>query len=152
NKLPSELSTNEGALLIGMLKGTTIYNPIRNPKNALQRRNTVLSQMQKAGYITEGEVAQLAQDSLKLDLRFHDNDDSVDSYFRSAVYRWLDKWSQDNDIDINKAGLKIYTTIDSRMQKIAEQVMATKMKELQRRLKNTWGDSEPWRDKDGNVI
>lgn len=152
NKLPSALSTNEGALLIGMLKGTTIYNPIRNPKNALQRRNTVLSQMQKAGYITEGEVAQLAQDSLKLDLSFHDNDDSNDSYLRSAVYRWLDKWSQDNEIDINKAGLKIYTTIDSRMQKIAEQVMATKMKELQRRLKNTWGDSEPWRDKDGNVI
>ncbi|TCV19914.1 penicillin-binding protein 1A [Sphingobacterium alimentarium] len=152
NKLPSQLSTTESALLIGMLKGTTIYNPIRNPKNAVQRRNVVLSQMQKAGYISDAEVAQLSQDSLKLDLSFHDNVDANDSYIRSAVYRWLDKWSQDNEIDINKAGLKIYTTIDSRMQKIAEDVMAVKMKELQQRLKNTWGSEEPWRDKEGNVI
>ena len=152
NKLPSQLSMTESALLVGMLKGTTIYNPIRNPKNAVQRRNVVLSQMQKAGYISDDEVAQLSQDSLKLDLRFHDNVDANDSYIRSAVYRWLDKWSQDNEIDINKAGLKIYTTIDSRMQKIAEDVMAVKMKELQQRLKNTWGSEEPWRDKEGNVI
>ena len=152
NKLPSVLNTNESALLVGMLKGTTIYNPIRNPKNALQRRNTVLGQMKKAGYITEEEVAKLANDSLKLDLSFHDSVDANDSYLRSAVYRWLDKWSQDNEIDINKAGLKIYTTIDSRMQKIAETAVAKKMEELQRRLNNTWGDSEPWRDKDGNVI
>lgn len=152
NKLPSQLSTTESALLIGMLKGTTIYNPIRNPKNAVQRRNVVLSQMQKAGYISDAEVAQLSQDSLKLDLSFHDNVDANDSYIRSAVYRWLDKWSQDNEIDINKAGLKIYTTIDSRMQKIAEDVMVVKMKELQQRLKNTWGSEEPWRDKEGNVI
>src|SRR5690606_33543462 len=152
NKLPSQLSTTESALLIGMLKGTTIYNPIRNPKNAVQRRNVVLSQMQKAGYISDAEVAQLSQDSLKLDLSFHDNLDANDSYIRSAVYRWLDKWSQDNEIDINKAGLKIYTTIDSRMQKIAEDVMAVKMKELQQRLKNTWGSEEPWHDKEGNVI
>ncbi len=152
NKLPSALNTNESALLVGMLKGTTIYNPIRNPKNALQRRNVVLSQMEKAGYLDNEQVAKLAQDSLKLDLSFHDNTDANDSYLRSAVYRWLDKWSQDNEIDINKAGLKIYTTIDSRMQKIAENVVAKKMEELQRRLKNTWGSSEPWRDKEGNVI
>ncbi|MGN0002686.1 MAG: transglycosylase domain-containing protein [Sphingobacterium composti] len=152
NKLPSTLDTNESALLIGMLKGTTIYNPIRNPKNALQRRNVVLGQMEKAGYINQVQVAKLTQDSLRLDLSFHDNVDANDSYLRSAVYRWLDKWSQDNEIDINKAGLKIYTTIDSRMQKIAEEVVAKKMEELQRRLKNTWGNSEPWRDKEGNVI
>ncbi len=152
NKLPSQLNTNESALLVGMLKGTTIYNPIRNPKNALQRRNVVLSQMQKAGFLSSDEVAQLAQDSLKLDLGYHAKVDANDSYLRSAVYRWLDKWSQDNEIDINKAGLKIYTTIDSRMQKIAEEVVAKKMKELQRRLENTWSGTEPWRDKEGNVI
>ena len=152
NKLPSALTVNESALLVGMLKGTTMYNPIRNPKNALQRRNVVLSQMEKAGYLAKDDVAKLAQDSLALNLSFHDNVDANDSYLRSAVYRWLDKWSQDNEIDINKAGLKIYTTIDSRMQKIAETVVANKMKELQRRLKNTWGSEEPWRDKDGNVI
>lgn len=152
NKLPSVLTVNESALLVGMLKGTTIYNPIRNPKNALQRRNTVLLQMQKSGYLTKEEEHKFAADSLNLDLSFQDHVDANDSYLRNAVERWLDKWSQDNEIDINTAGLKIYTTIDSRMQNIAKDVVAKKMKELQRRLKNTWGSEEPWRDKEGNVI
>lgn len=152
NKLPSALQVNESALLIGMLKGTTIYNPTRNPKNALQRRNVVLSQMQKANFISSVEVAQLSQDSLKLNLNHQDNRDANDSYLRTAVERWLDKWSQDNEIDIYKAGLKIYTTIDSRMQKIAENVVEAQMKGLQRRLENTWRNQEPWRDKTGEVL
>ncbi|MCI0921280.1 penicillin-binding protein 1A [Sphingobacterium rhinopitheci] len=152
NKLPSKLSINESALLVGMLKGTTIYNPIRNPKNAIKRRNTVLSQLEKSGYISKAEELSLSKDSLVLDLSFQDNIDANDSYLRNAVERWLDKWSQDNEIDINTAGLKIYTTIDSRMQKIAEMVVAQKMTELQRRLNNAWANEEPWRDKEGNVI
>lgn len=152
NKLPSNLTINESALLVGMLKGTTIYNPIRNPKNALQRRNTVLTQMVKAGYLTQDRETILAKDSLGLDLSFQDNIDANDSYLRNAVERWLDKWSEENEIDIHKAGLKIYTTVDSRLQKIAENVVAKKMKDLQRRLKNVWGNEEPWRDKEGNVI
>lgn len=152
NKMPSALDVNESALLIGMLKGTTIYNPIRNPKNAFQRRNVVLGQMQKAGYLSKEEMAAFATDSLKLNLDYQGTKDASDSYLRTAVERWLDKWSQDNEIDIYKSGLKIYTTIDSRMQKIAEEVVARKMEDLQRRLKNTWGSEEPWRDKEGKVI
>jgi len=152
NKMPSALDVNESALLIGMLKGTTIYNPIRNPKNALQRRNVVLGQMQKAGYLSKEEMAAFATDSLKLNLDYQGTKDASDSYLRTAVERWLDKWSQDNEIDIYKSGLKIYTTIDSRMQKIAEEVVTRKMEDLQRRLKNTWGSEEPWRDKEGKVI
>ncbi|ERJ61291.1 transglycosylase domain-containing protein [Sphingobacterium paucimobilis] len=152
NKQPSMLDVNESALLVGMLKGTTIYNPIRNPKNAMQRRNVVLAQMEKSGYLTQAQVADLSKDSLRLDLNYKDNIDGNDSYIRSAVERWLEKWSQDNEIDIYKAGLKIYTTIDSRMQKMAEKVVTDRMEELQRRLKNTWGSEEPWRDKEGKVI
>ncbi len=152
NKQPSALNINESALLIGMLKGTTIYNPTRNPKNAFQRRNTVLSQMEKAGYISRENELLLQKDSLRLDLGYQDNADASDSYLRNAVKRWLDKWSQDNEIDINTAGLKIYTTIDSRMQKIAETVVESKMKDLQKRLTNTWSNDLPWRDKDGKVI
>lgn len=152
NKLPSKLSINESAMLIGMLKGTTIYNPIRNPRNALQRRNVVLTQMEKAKYISAEQVAKLSQDSLVLNLNYQDNRDANDSYLRTAVERWLDKWSQDNEIDIYKAGLKIYTTIDSRMQKIAEEVVEKQMKELQRRLRNAWSGEEPWRDKTGKVL
>lgn len=152
NKQPKNLNVNESALLIGMLKGTTIYNPTRNPKNALQRRNVVLGQMQKAGYLSQEDVANFSKDSLALDLNYQDNKDTHDSYLRTAVERWLENWSQDNEVDIYKAGLKIYTTIDSRMQEIAEQAMKSKMKELQRRLENTWRNEDPWRDKEGNVI
>ncbi|MFZ4861547.1 transglycosylase domain-containing protein [Sphingobacterium sp. Mn56C] len=152
NKLPSALTINESALLVGMLKGTTIYNPIRNPKNALQRRNVVLSQMEKAGYLKSNDMKVLSKDSLNLNLNYQDKKDANDSYLRAAVERWLDKWSQDNEIDIHKAGLKIYTTIDSRMQTIAEDVVAKKMEELQRRLKNVWGNDDPWRDKEGNIL
>ncbi len=152
DKLPSEVTVNEAAVLIGMLKGTTLYNPIRNPKNALQRRNVVLRQMEKEGFLKTAQVEQFAKDSLNLNLNNQEVRNSNDSYLRTAVEKWLEKWAEENEIDIYTSGLKIYTTIDSRMQKIAEESVASKMKELQRRLDNVWGNEEPWRDKEGNVI
>ncbi|WP_433895237.1 transglycosylase domain-containing protein [Sphingobacterium mizutaii] len=152
DKLPSEVTVNEAAVLVGMLKGTTYYNPIRNPKNALQRRNVVLNQMEKEGYLKKDEVANLSKDSLGLNLNNQEVRNSNDSYLRTAVEKWLEDWGEENEIDIYTSGLKIYTTIDSRMQKIAETVVETKMKELQQRLDNVWGNELPWRDKEGNVI
>lgn len=152
DKLPSEVTVNEAAVLVGMLKGTTYYNPIRNPKNALQRRNVVLNQMEKEGYLKKDEVANLSKDSLGLNLNNQEVRNTNDSYLRTAVEKWLEDWGEENEIDIYTSGLKIYTTIDSRMQKIAETVVATKMKELQQRLDNVWGNELPWRDKEGNVI
>ncbi len=152
DKMPSALTVNEAAVLVGMLKGTTLYNPIRNPKNALQRRNTVLGQMQKEGYISAEENKKFAADSLGLDLNNQEQRNSNDSYLRTAVEKWLEKWAEENEIDIYTSGLKIYTTIDSRMQKIAEDAVNFKMNELQRRLDNVWRNQDPWRDKEGNVI
>ncbi|EEI92890.1 transglycosylase [Sphingobacterium spiritivorum ATCC 33300] len=152
NKMPSQLSVNESAMLIGMLKGTTLYNPLRNPKNALQRRNVVLAQMQKAGYLTKQQVDTYSLQDLNLNTNNVDRQDANDSYLRAAVQRWLEDWSKENDIDIYKDGLKIYTTIDSRMQKMAEEMVGKQMKFLQQRLKNAWGSEDPWRDKEGNVI
>ncbi len=152
DKLPSEVTVNEAAVLVGMLKGTTYYNPIRNPKNALQRRNVVLNQMEKEGYLKKDEVATLSKDSLGLNLNNQEVRSSNDSYLRTAVEKWLEEWGEENEIDIYTSGLKIYTNIDSRMQKIAETVVSNKMKELQQRLDNVWGNDLPWRDKEGNVI
>ena len=152
NKLPSQVSVNEAAVLIGMLKGTTLYNPIRNPKNALQRRNVVLGQMEKEGYLTNDEYGQYSKLPLNLNLNNQEQRSSNDSYLRTAVEKWLEKWAEENEIDIYTSGLKIYTTIDSRMQKIAEDAVADRMKELQRRLDNVWSNELPWRDKEGNVI
>lgn len=152
DKLPSEVSVNEAAVLVGMLKGTTYYNPIRNPKNSLQRRNVVLNQMAKEGYLKSEEVSKLSKDSLGLNLNNQEVRNSNDSYLRTAVEKWLEDWATKNEVDIFTSGLKIYTTIDSRMQKIAEEVVAKQMNELQSRLDNVWGDELPWRDKEGNVI
>lgn len=152
NKQPSQISVNEAAVLVGMLKGTTLYNPIRNPNNALARRNVVLGQMQKEGFLTEAQYRIYAQDSLALNLNYREIVSSNDSYLRSAVEKWLEKWSEENEIDIYTSGLKIYTTINSKMQRIAEETMAKKMKELQERLDRIWRGKLPWRDKAGEVI
>ncbi len=152
NKHPKDLRVTEAAVLIGMLKGTTLYNPMRNPKRSLERRNVVLGQMQKEGYLTKEQVVSLSKEALNLDLTNQEVRESNDSYLRAAVEKWLEKWSADNELDIHTAGLKIYTTIDSRMQTIAEEVVEKQMKELQRRLDNTWGNELPWRDKSGNVL
>ncbi len=152
DKLPGEISVNEAAVLVGMLKGTTYYNPIRNPKNALQRRNVVLAQMEKEGYLKNEELIKLSKDSLNLNLNNQELRSSNDSYLRTAVEKWLENWANENEVDIYTSGLKIYTTIDSRMQKIAEEVVSTKMTELQQRLENVWGNELPWRDKAGNII
>ncbi|MFD1770243.1 penicillin-binding protein 1A [Sphingobacterium suaedae] len=152
NKHPKELTIAEAAVLIGMLKGTTLYNPTRNPQKSLERRNVVLGQMQKEGYITAQAYASLSKTPLGLNLNSQEARSSNDSYLRTAVEKWLEQWSEENDIDIYTAGLKIYTTIDSRMQKIAEEAVAQQMKELQRRLDNTWRNELPWRDKSGSVI
>lgn len=152
NKQPSELSAPESAVLIGMLKGTTLYNPIRNPDKSKARRNIVLSQMQKEEYISDEQYTAYSKEPLILNVNSSEREGTNDSYLRAAVQKWLEKWSEENDVDIYTAGLKIYTTIDSRMQKMAEETVAEQMDRLQDRLDNTWRDEEPWRDKSGVVI
>ncbi|TYR36495.1 penicillin-binding protein [Sphingobacterium phlebotomi] len=152
NKQPNQLSATEAAVLIGMLKGTTLYNPIRNPDKSKERRNVVLRQMQKEGYISEEQYISFSKEPLNLNVNNPERGGANDSYLRAAVEKWLEKWSEEHDIDIYTAGLKIYTTIDSRMQQLAEETVAKQMKGLQERLDNTWRNEEPWRDKSGAVI
>lgn len=152
NKQPGELSATESAVLVGMLKGTTLYNPIRNPEKSKERRNVVLGQMHKEGYISREQYVSFSKEPLELNINHPERKGANDSYLRAAVEKWLENWGQENDIDIYTAGLKIYTTIDSRMQQIAENVVAKQMKGLQQRLDNTWRNEEPWRDKSGAVI
>jgi len=152
NKEASALSPAEAAVLIGMLKGTTLYNPIRNPDRSLERRNVVLSQMQKAGFLSDTEYQHAVQSELGLQLGEAAELGSSDSYVRTAVERWLTSWCEANGYDMYVDGLKIYTTIDSRVQQHAEQAIAEQMKVLQQRLENAWAGEQPWRDAKGNVI
>jgi len=152
NKTPDKLTPAEAATLVGMLKATSTYNPINNPKHALDRRNVVLAKMLKYGKLSKAEYDENVQMPLTLDLSYTENEGQGNSYLREAVERWLKKWCRDNDYDLYNDGLKIYTTIDPKMQQYAEEAVAEKMKMLQKRFNDLWGKKNPWRDLDGHEI
>ncbi|MDB5133168.1 MAG: penicillin-binding protein [Mucilaginibacter sp.] len=152
NKTPDKVNPAEAATLVGMLKATSTYNPINNPDHALERRNVVLGQMLKYDYLTQAEYDVNVKKPITLDLSYVENEGQGDSYIRQAVERWLKKWLHDNDYDLYQDGLKIYTTIDPRLQQYAEEAVAEKMKMLQKRFDNLWGKKNPWRDSNGDEI
>ncbi|MBT8285134.1 MAG: penicillin-binding protein, partial [Flavobacteriaceae bacterium] len=141
-KEPGDLKTEESAVLVGMLKNSSLYNPIRREELVLGRRNTVLSQMEKYGYITEGEKDSLQQ--LKMDINFspESHREGLATYFRMYLQGYLNDWIKKNPKPVTQEGerdtwniyldgLKVYTTIDSRMQKNAEEAVSEHMKNLQ---------------------
>lgn len=152
NCSPKELTAEQAAVLVGMLKATTYYNPIANPKNSLRRRNIVLSNMVRHGDLTHAEYDSISQIGIELKYSVESNYDGTALYFREAVADELRKWCNDNDYDLYTSGLKIYTTIDSRMQKYAEEAAIKQMKQVQRNFNNHWGNQEPWQDERHNVI
>ncbi|QXV64546.1 transglycosylase domain-containing protein [Mucilaginibacter sp. 21P] len=152
NKMPNAVNPAEAATLIGMLKATSTYNPRTNPARSLERRNVVLSQMTKYGYLKPEDYKAEAAKPIGLDLSYIDNTGAGDSYLRHAVEKWLDKWCKDNGYDLYEDGLKIYTTIDSKLQQYAEEAVDQKMKMLQKRFNNLWGNKNPWRDSKGVEI
>lgn len=149
---PKDLTIEQSAVLVGMLKATTFYNPKNNPKNSLQRRNQVLENMLTHGHITRAECDSLKQIEIKLSYTVEKNYDGQAQYFREAVANELSEWCDENGYDLYTSGLKIYTTIDSRMQRYAEDAVAKQMKVIQRNFKNHWGNREPWVDEKGNTI
>lgn len=152
NKTPDKVTAPEAATLIGMLKATSTYNPINNPDKSRERRNTVLGQMEKYNFLTKADFTTDTATEINLDLSYVDNTSNGDSYLREAVEKWLRKWCKANDYNLYEDGLKIYTTIDSRLQQYAEEAMQEKMKMLQKRFNDLWGKKNPWRDFDGNEI
>lgn len=130
NVRPNELSVDECAVLIGMLKAPTKYNPRRNPENALNRRNTVLSQMNKYGYLTDEELETYKQKPINMSrFTLQDHKMGIATYFREFLRMELDQWAKENPKpdgstwNIYKDGLKIYTTINYKMQQYAEEAV-----------------------------
>ena len=152
DKTPDKVDPAEAATLIGMLKATSTYNPINNPEHSLERRNIVLAQMLKYNKLSQDDYDKNVKAPIGLDLSYVENEGQGDSYLREAVERWLKKWCRENDYDLYSDGLKIYTTIDPRLQQYAEQAVAEKMKMLQRRFNDVWGKKNPWRDSNGDEI
>lgn len=141
----NDLTTDQSAVLIGMLKATHYYNPRLYPERAKSRRNVVISQMERYGFLSEKEMVNLQ--SKPLALRYSNTNDSsgIAPYFRAYIQQELLKWCAENrnkdgePYNLYTDGLKIYTTIDSRMQKHAEAAVAVQMKSLQAKFKNQIG-------------
>jgi penicillin-binding protein 1A len=129
--MPNQVTPAEAATLIGMLKATSTYNPRVYPQRAIERRNVVLGQMVKYNYLSKADYDKYTQFPIGLDGHYVDKTGQGDSYIRHAVEKWLDKWCKENNYDLYEDGLKIYTTIDSRLQQYAEEAVADKMKMLQ---------------------
>ena len=143
---PKDLKTENAAILVGMLKATTYYNPLINPDNALKRRNIVLDLMQKHGHLSKADCDSLKQLEIKLDYSVENAYDGQANYFREAVANELKDWCRDNGIDLYTAGLRIETTLDSRMQKYAEDAARKQMKQVQQTFNSHWGSTNPWQD------
>ena len=170
NKAASDLNIQEAALLVGMVKNPSYYNPRRNEKRALARRNVVFEQMVKAGMLTQEECDSLSQLPIELHFRRVDHKDGIAPYFREELRRYLTitkperddypswdeqayitdsiEWAENplfgwvaknpkadgSFYDIYNDGLRIYTTIDSRMQQYAEDAVQDHMSDLQNRF------------------
>ncbi len=152
NTTPSELTLDQMAVLVGMLKATTYYNPRINPKNSLKRRNIVLSNMLRHNDINRAQYDSISAKPITLNYSVESNYDGKALYYREYLANYLKDWCEENDYDLYSSGLKIYTTLDSRMQEYAEQAAIKQMKIVQRNFKNHWGNEEPWQDENHKVI
>ncbi len=160
---PDRINYEQAATLVGLLKATSYYNPRTNPKNSLERRNIVLGQVYNKGHIyINGKPATKAQfDSLKalpiqvIENRNESSNDGIAPYFRRALTDYInmlcDKgfiegYDEDNHLDLYADGLKIYTTLDTRMQAYAEEAAHRQMSIIQDRFNSHWKGMNPWRD------
>lgn len=160
-KEPSRLEVEEAAVLVGLLKGTTKYNPRRNPKASLDRRNTVLDQMVRNNFLPAPEAEKLKKDFIKLKYRKMDENAGISPYFREVLRDEIKKWCKEhknpktgNPYDIYKDGLRIFTTINPRMQEYAEIAVFRHMQSMQKVFSNQRNikDGSIWKSKEGKAI
>lgn len=150
DKSPHELKVEEAAVLIGMLKATTYYNPLRHKDRALQRRNVVLKQMEKYSYVEPEAVDSLSQ--LPLELKYYKESryDGLATYFRAHIRPKLEEILEDykkpdgSPYDLDTDGLKIYTSIDARLQQYAEAAVQEQMPLIQKSFNQNWRNGYPW--------
>ena len=138
NTTPEKLTIEQSATLVGMLKNSSLFNPIRRPARVKQRRNVVLQQMKRNGFISEGEQDSLKLMPLEIDFTPDSHREGLATYFRAYLQKFMRTWTKENpkadgtNYDIFRDGLRIYTTIDSRLQQIGESSVAAHMSNLQK--------------------
>ena len=152
NTTPDQLNPQQCATLVGLLKATTTYNPKVNPKNSLARRNVVLNNMRKYGSLTKQECDSISKLPMDLSYSVENTYDGQAQYFREKLKDYLADWCKENNINLYADGLKIYTTVDTRLQKYAEEAVLKQMRVLQQRFDQHWRGRTPWRDEYGREI
>ena len=139
-KEPRDLTIDEGAMLIGMLTNPSLFNPVRRPEKVQKRRNIVLGQMVRNGFLEEAAKVSLEKKPIVLHFQPESHIDGIGTYFREYLREYMKNWTKENkksdgsEFDIYKDGLKIYTTIDSRMQLYAEEAVKDHLSNLQKEL------------------
>ena len=151
NKDPQDLQLEEAAVLVGMLKATNLYNPVKNPERATKRRNVVLSQMAKYDRLDATEADSLRGIPLEVDYHPLPHNAGIAPYFREFIRGELDLWCKEHyknesePYNLYTDGLKVYTTIDSRLQQYAEEAMKSHMAHLQEIFEKQWKGDELWK-------
>jgi len=142
SKEPRDLSIEEGATLVGMLTNPSLFNPVRRPEKVQNRRNIVLGQMVRNGHLEESAKKILEQKPIVLKFQPESHKEGLATYFREYLREYMKKWVKENkkpdgtEYDIYSDGIKIYTTIDSKMQQHAEEAVEAHMKNLQQEFFN----------------
>lgn len=150
NTNPTDIKLEQAATIIGTLKANTYYDPVKNPKNALRRRNTVLGQMKKYNYLSQIEFDSLKAIPLEVDYHAESRNQGLATHFREFIRRQVEedlKYYEKPDgseYNLYTDGLKIYTTIDSRMQRYAENAMTSHLAKLQKDFDKHWKNKKPW--------
>jgi penicillin-binding protein 1A len=144
------LEINEAAILTGVLKAPTSYSPILNPEKSLNRRNTVLKQMFVYDFVNKEQYDSLKQLPLNLSYKVENHTDGSAAYFRTVCSNYLNWWCKQNGYDLWADGLRVYTTIDSKMQRHAEDAVFEHLSEYQQKFFDVWGGKNPWMRLDTN--
>jgi len=152
DKTPDSLSIQESAMLVGLVQAPTRHSPIKNPENAMARRNVVLNQMVRYEFITEEECDSLMLSPIELEYKVASHNVGPATYFRSVARNFLMYWADEHGFDLWADGLRVYTTIDSKLQNYAEQAVQGHMKNLQRIFDEHLEGKKPWIDDKGKEI
>lgn len=147
NKPSAQLNVPESATLVGMLAANTYYNPRLHPERSKTRRNVVLSRMVVQGFIPESEAELYKEEAIQLDYNLMDMNRGIAPYFRSYIRQLLRKILQEkfgDSYNPETDGLKIYTSLDIRLQSYAEQAVSKHMQKLQTEFNNHWKTKDPW--------
>ena len=149
---PDKIKPEEAAMLVGLLNAPTKFNPKTNPKNAFGKRNFVLSKMVKREHIPTSLYDSLIKKPIELKYKVEGHNEGLATYFRTIVRNSLLRWQKEHGYDIFEDGLKIYTTIDSRMQKYAEEAVVEHMKDIQWKFFDHWKGLNPWVDENNKEL